>query len=72
MAPSTHAGIDVSARSLAVSLQVDGPPLPLEFPNTAAGHRQLVRRLTKRGHRARVVVEASGGRLFYAGAPSEA
>jgi transposase len=53
-----HVGIDVSARSLAV--RAEGRAALLEFPNDAQGHRLLVRRLTQRGHRARVCLEASG------------
>ena len=53
-----HTGIDVSARSLAV--RVEGHNTLLDFPNDASGHRALVRRLTQRGRRARVCLEASG------------
>jgi transposase len=53
-----HAGIDVSARSLAV--RVEGRDALLEFSNDARGHRALVRRLTQGGRCARVCLEASG------------
>ncbi len=53
-----HAGIDVSARSLAV--RVEGRAALLEFSNDARGHRALVRRLTHKGRQARVCLEASG------------
>lgn len=55
-------GIDVSARELEVRVQrcASDPIEALSFPNNAQGHQQLVRRLTKRGHCARVVLEATG------------
>jgi transposase len=54
-------GIDVSARSLKVAVD-DGrqEQQSLDFPNIESGHRCLVRRLTKSGRSARVVLEASG------------
>jgi transposase len=58
MGSSIHAGIDVSARSLAVRLE--GQDTLLEFSNDAKGHRALVRRLTQRGRSARACLEASG------------
>lgn len=55
------AGIDISAETLNVALlSDDGAPRDLVFANDADGHRQLVAALTKRGHRARVVCEATG------------
>ena len=51
-------GIDVSARHL--SVRIDQTSSTLEFPNTPAGHKALIRRLTKRGARARVCLEATG------------
>lgn len=54
-------GIDVSAKTLAVVIEGQrGNQRVAEVPNTAAGHRQLVRRLTKTGCPARVALEASG------------
>jgi len=54
-------GIDVSARSLTIAVEhPDGARERLEFANDAAGHRQLIRRLTKQGRHARVALEASG------------
>lgn len=50
-------GVDVSARELVVV--IDGGAAQ-SFANTSAGHRQLVQKLTKRGRRGRVVVEATG------------
>lgn len=60
MQQTSLVGIDVSARSLTVCIETASGRELLEFPNTAAGHRSLIRRLTKRGRRARVAVEASG------------
>jgi len=54
-------GIDVSARTLTVAIEgTRGEQHRLEIPNTASGHRQLIRRLTKSGRSARVALEASG------------
>lgn len=60
MSRTVHAGIDVSARSLVVCVEIDGDVQTREVDNTASGHRQLIRWLTKRGRRVRVVLEASG------------
>jgi transposase len=55
------AGIDVSARELVIALQREGAPEPLlKVPNTAAGHRALIRALTARKATARVILEATG------------
>jgi transposase len=55
-------GIDVSAAMLAVAVQrEDGEGLDRrEFANSAAGHRQLIAWLGKRGSRVRVSLEATG------------
>jgi len=54
-------GIDVSAKTLAVAIEWKGEKtLGLEFTNTAAGHRKLIRRLSKQGRCTRVVLEATG------------
>jgi transposase len=54
-------GIDVSARELAVAMERAGGPLQEStFANDAAGHRKLIKFLTKNGFRARVCVEATG------------
>ena len=55
-------GIDVSAATLAAAVQrEDGEGLEQrEFANTAAGHRQLVEWLRKRGASVRVSLEATG------------
>lgn len=57
-----YTGIDVSARELEVRVQrrPADPIEALKFPNHAQGHQQLIRRLTKRRRRARVVLEATG------------
>jgi transposase len=49
-------GIDVSARELVVAAGQQ----QWIFENSATGHRRLVRKLTRGGRRARVVVEATG------------
>ena len=51
-------GIDVSAKTLSVRLS--DVPEPLVFDNSPEGHQKLIRRLTKKGRRARVALEASG------------
>lgn len=55
-------GIDVSAATLSVAIQrEDREGLDrCEFANTAAGHRQLVAWLGRRGGRVRVTLEATG------------
>ncbi len=55
------AGLDVSKDVLDVAVRPDGArPATARFANDAAGHRQLVSWLTKRGRTARVVLEATG------------
>jgi transposase len=55
------AGIDVSARTLTVALESPrGRQRCLDIANTPAGHRELIRRLTKSGRSARIALEASG------------
>lgn len=53
----TLAGIDVSAKTLAVCRDRDGREVEKEFGNHAAGHRELIAWL---GKRARVCIEATG------------
>ena len=55
-------GIDVSAKTLAVSVDIHSGPLQrLEFANTRAGHQQLIRRLNKQRRRdARACLEWTG------------
>lgn len=54
-------GIDVSAKELVVAVDNGrGPTRSLSFPNDAAGHRTLVRRLTRTGAEVRVCLEATG------------
>lgn len=56
-----RAGLDVGAAELVVAILRDGPPEPAAtLPNTPAGHRQLVKLLTRRGATARVCLEATG------------
>ncbi len=57
-----YAGVDVSQQTLDVALR-DGAGKTAhtaQFENTAPGHRQLLRWLTKRGRGVRVVLEATG------------
>ncbi len=57
----TLVGIDVSARELAVAMDRGlGPVWEGTFANAAAGHRNLMKRLTRRGASVRVCVEATG------------
>ena len=54
-------GIDVSAKTLQICLETPkGSVESLELPNSAEGHRQLCRKLTQRGRRARIGLEATG------------
>ena len=48
--PFLWAAADVSARELVVALTTDGdaPPRVQTYPNTPAGHRQLLKQLTAR------------------------
>ncbi len=52
------AGIDVSAKTFVV--RTDATPNVQTYGNTPAGHGKLIRRLSKCGPIARVVLEASG------------
>lgn len=55
------AGIDVGSRELLVALLRDGQLEPTRtLPNTAAGHRQLLKLLTRRAAHVRVCLEATG------------
>jgi transposase len=61
MRKATEAGIDVSKDVLDVAVRRDGTrDETARFPNDAAGHRALVRWLTKRNRTARVVLESTG------------
>ena len=56
-------GMDVSAKTLVVSLQPPTPkasPQQLTFDNTWEGHQKLCRRLTKSRRPTRVALEATG------------
>jgi transposase len=56
-----YGGIDVSAKQLVVVLQGDGEnEAPRSFANTAAGHRELKRYLTRASSRVRVCLESTG------------
>ena len=55
------AGVDVSARWVDAERAADGEAVVTkQWPNTAGGHRQLARWLTRGGRPARVVLEATG------------
>ena len=59
--PLVRAGVDVGATELVVAVLRDGQSEPTgTLPNTPAGHRQLLKLLTRRGAQARVVLEATG------------
>jgi transposase len=61
MRKDTEAGIDVSKDVLDVAARRDGTRLETaRFDNDAAGHRTLVRWLTKRSRTVRVVLESTG------------
>jgi len=61
MSKQTEAGIDVSKDGLDVAVRRDGARMETaRFANEATGHRKRVSWLTKRGHTARVVLEATG------------
>ena len=57
-----HAGVDVSQETLDVAARTDSgvEQRTAQFANTSAGHRQLIKWLTKGGRSARVVLEATG------------
>jgi transposase len=57
-----HAGVDVSQETLDVAARTasGGEQRTAQFANTSAGHRQLIKWLTKGGRSARVVLEATG------------
>lgn len=59
--PGTYAGIDVGSRELVVCMaRGRGESRTLTIPNTAEGHRTLLRALTKGNGKSRVVLEATG------------
>jgi transposase len=54
-------GIDVSARQLSVRVEDGrGVAQQLDFPNTSAGHQQLIQHLSRKGNTARVCLEWTG------------
>src|ERR1700680_5008158 len=54
-------GVDVDSEELVCMMRREGQPLPLaRFANTAAGHKQFIRWVTKGGRPARVCLEATG------------
>jgi len=56
-----HVGIDVSAKTFTTIIDQQGIRTePIDLPNDAAGHKKLIRMITKKGSHARVVLEATG------------
>src|SRR6266403_5920630 len=57
-----YVGVDVSCDTLDVAARTDTGVVEraAQFANTGAGHRHLIKWLTKRGRSARVVLEATG------------
>jgi transposase len=54
-------GIDIGAEELVVAVERDGESVPINiFGNDAAGHRKLIRWLTKSARSVRVCLEATG------------
>ena len=51
------AGVEVSAKVLVVALKNNGPVRSNEFPNTATGHKQLVRYLQRYSQRVQVCLD---------------
>ncbi len=62
MTKQFHVGVDVSQDTLDVAARTDSgvEQRTAQFANTAAGHHQLIKWLTKGGRAARVVLEATG------------
>lgn len=58
--PRTQAGTDISSKTFNVTIDRDGELERHHLPNTPAGHRQLIRLLTRDGASARVALEATG------------
>src|SRR5678815_2215714 len=59
--PKVLAGLDVGATELVVAILRDGQrESPCTLPNTPAGHRRLLKLLTRRKATARVCLEATG------------
>lgn len=54
------AGVEVSAKVLVVALKSNGQICSSEFPNTASGHKQLIRYLRRSSPRVRVCMESTG------------
>ena len=56
-----HVGIDVSAKTFTSIVDCDGKRTEaFDLANDSKGHRALIRMITKKGRRARVVLEATG------------
>lgn len=55
-----HVGIDVSAKTLDLSMKHNKQWLHAEFVNSSSGHKAIVRYISKRAKSARICVEATG------------
>ena len=61
MKKCNRVGVDVSAKELVVAIEASGRrEAPIVVANDADGHRRLVKRATKRGASAQVVLESTG------------
>jgi len=54
------AGVEISAKVLVMALKSHGQMRSAEFPNTAAGHNQLIRFLRRHSRPVRVCMESTG------------
>jgi transposase len=54
------AGVEVSAKVLVLALKSQGQMRSSEFPNTAAGHKQVIRYLRRYSQSVRVCMESTG------------
>lgn len=54
------AGIEVSAKVLVVAVKSNGQERSSEFPNTASGHKQLIRYLRRCRQQVRICLESTG------------
>jgi transposase len=54
------AGMEISAKTLVVALKSNGQMRSSEFPNTAVGHKQVIRYLRRYSPQVRVCMESTG------------
>jgi len=56
-----HVGIDISANTFTAIIDHEGARTEaIDLPNDAKGHKKLIKMATKKGHQAKVVLEATG------------